>query len=151
MVLDFDPHSQSPIELLHTILLGPLKYCVRVTLKELSKSAKLVFTCHLESLSTDGLESGARINATYLLRHINSLVGRELKLLAQVGAIALRPLVEQGDMKELEWEAWRCLSEVAVLLYVDEIEEEDKDEYFVSSSYIQFFWIVMASCVLNFC
>ncbi|CAD6892684.1 unnamed protein product [Tilletia laevis] len=74
----FDVHKQSPVEILHTLWLGPVKYlaCATVTLVN-----KDILRTHLEGLDTDGLDCGAIVPAKYLLDHTQSLNGKEFKLL----------------------------------------------------------------------
>jgi len=54
-VYDFDVHQQSPVEVLHSLWLGPAKYLTAATVQLVDAD---VLRTHLESLNTDGLDCG---------------------------------------------------------------------------------------------
>ncbi|KAE8187502.1 hypothetical protein CF336_g6546 [Tilletia laevis] len=86
----FGVHSHSPIEVLHTLWLGPVKYLGLASIKMVDKD---VLRTRLEALNTDGLDCGTSLCAKYLLDHVASLTSKECKLLAQSMPAALPPLV----------------------------------------------------------
>ncbi|CAD6907379.1 unnamed protein product [Tilletia laevis] len=127
--LQFDVHQQMPPEVLHTIILGPLKYLAAITDSTLNDDARDQLQVRLEAVPTDGIECGKTFRASYFLAHLNSLVGRELKALAQVISSAMAPLVEAGSISKHLQHAWLRTAELAKLVWVDSIDRDAMDEY----------------------
>ncbi|KAJ7653590.1 hypothetical protein DFH06DRAFT_1417140 [Mycena polygramma] len=95
----FDPTKDTPVEILHTILLGVVK---------------------LQSTNTNGLSIHA-IRANYIMQYANSLIGRQLKTLSQVNIFHVRGLVS-----EEHFAIWRAVGEFAALMWVPEIHNLDE-------------------------
>ncbi|GAA5874997.1 hypothetical protein JCM1840_007171 [Sporobolomyces johnsonii] len=94
--LFFNVHRQTASDLLHGFPLGPLKYLVKATKAVLSRSSKDKLAVRLEAASTAALGCGSTLNAAYMLRHLDSLNGVEMRLLLQVMACALAPIKDDG-------------------------------------------------------
>ncbi|KAJ7855645.1 hypothetical protein B0H14DRAFT_3085413 [Mycena olivaceomarginata] len=98
----FDPTKDTPSELLHTILLGIIKYIWHVSHTSWSLKQK----------------------QTYSMR-LHSLIGRQFKTIAQVNIFHIRDLVTEDQFK-----AWRASGELSALLWFHEIcnlEEYQQD------------------------
>ncbi|KAJ7859305.1 hypothetical protein B0H14DRAFT_3084960 [Mycena olivaceomarginata] len=76
--------KDTPIELLHTILLGIIKYVWHVR--------KQTYSMRLQSTNTDGLSVHA-IRASYIMQYAGSLIGRQFKTIAQVNIFHIRDLL----------------------------------------------------------
>ena len=91
-------------------------------------------TAVLLSAPTDGIdEAGTTFNARHWIRHSGQLVGRELRQLLQVAAVALRPLVEAKVLSEECWQVWSALGTFGRLLFQPSVAEADVEAYQVRS------------------
>ncbi|KAF8582253.1 hypothetical protein K439DRAFT_1647660 [Ramaria rubella] len=78
-----DPHHDTPVEILHTILLGIIKYVwhnLHTTMKEKDRPK---FVTRLQSSDIRGL-SIPPIRAAYMTQYRNALIGKHFKMLMQV-------------------------------------------------------------------
>jgi hypothetical protein len=128
----FDVHRDTPTEILHTVLLGVVKYYWAQTiwyLKNRSKSMTL-FQTRLASTSWKGLNAPST-NAEYICQYNGSLIGKHFKSLAQVMPFLIYDLVPQDVLR-----AWNIMGALIVLLWHTEIA--DVEDYLVSSKTTSF-------------
>ncbi|KAJ7433313.1 hypothetical protein B0H11DRAFT_2165040 [Mycena galericulata] len=116
----FDPAKDTPIELLHTILLGVIKYIWHVTHTPWAPEEKQTYAIRLQSTNTDGLSIHA-IRSAYIMQYAGSLIGRQFKTITQANIFHVRGLV--SDQK---FRAWRAAGELAALLWFPEIRNLDE-------------------------
>ncbi|EIW59026.1 uncharacterized protein TRAVEDRAFT_93301, partial [Trametes versicolor FP-101664 SS1] len=114
---DFDPHSDTPVEILHVILLGFVKYLWRDTVSRLKDPAKNVLIARLSSFDVTGLGVAPLLGGT-LVNYAKSLVGRDFRLIAQVAPFVLHDL--PGIPEELH-KVWIALSRLIPLVWQPEI------------------------------
>ncbi|KAK4691174.1 hypothetical protein P7C70_g9407, partial [Phenoliferia sp. Uapishka_3] len=67
--------------------------------------------------------------------HRDSLVGKELRLLSQVGALAFAPLVRDGFMSAEMLDIWRGIGDLGGLLYVQGIPQAGIEDYTLNLKY----------------
>ncbi|KAG2145797.1 hypothetical protein DEU56DRAFT_708851, partial [Suillus clintonianus] len=105
-------HMDTPTEILHTILLGIVKYFWGQTVFLLDK-AKLMgmFQIRLESVDTDGLNAPC-LNADYVCHYKGSLIGKHFKSLAQVMPFLIYDLIPSTVLN-----AWTVIGELVVLVW----------------------------------
>ncbi|KAH8978821.1 hypothetical protein EDB86DRAFT_2815391 [Lactarius hatsudake] len=118
----FNIHLDTPTEILHTVLLGVVKYYWAQTiwyLKSRSKSLSL-FRTRLASASWRGLNAPST-NAEYICQYHNSLIGKHFKSLAQVMPFLIYGLVSQDLLR-----AWNIIGALIVLLWHTEIEDLER-------------------------
>lgn len=121
---DVDPTQDTPIDILHTFLLGVVKYVWWRLHTAWSLSQKELFAARLESLSKDAL-GGNPMPAKYILRYPNSLIGKHFKTLVQTWAFALDGLADMQMMKLAQ-----ASSELGFMLWIHTID--NMDTYLVS-------------------
>ena len=121
-----DIHKDTPTEILHTILLGVVKYFWGQTAFILDKANSLgTFQTRLESINKDGLNSPT-LGADYIVRYKGGLIGRHFKSLAQVMPYLIYDLVLDTVL-----EGWLAIGRLVVLLWHTSIE--DMECYLVST------------------
>ncbi|KLO09372.1 hypothetical protein SCHPADRAFT_893177 [Schizopora paradoxa] len=117
----FDPHLDTPVELLHTILLGVNKYAWHMShtpWKNL-KDKQSQFVVRLQSIDIKGLNIPP-IQAKYIMNYAGSLIGRQFKALIQTASFVLYDLVPP-----LVFELWKALGALSHVLWYPEIDDMD--------------------------
>ncbi|KAJ7460180.1 hypothetical protein FB451DRAFT_1045417, partial [Mycena latifolia] len=113
-----DMHKDTPTEILHTILLGVVKYYWGQTVWLLEKGKDFaLFQTRLNSILADGLNI-PKIQADYMCQYKGGLIGKHFKTLSQIMAFAVEGLVPADVL-----EAWLILGRLTVLLWHTEIED----------------------------
>ncbi|KAG1749584.1 hypothetical protein EDD22DRAFT_958012 [Suillus occidentalis] len=115
-----DIHMDTPTEILHTILLGVVKYFWGQTVFLLEKAKLLnVFQYRLESIDKDRLNAPC-LNADYICHYKGGLIGKHFKSLAQVMPFIIHDLVPQTVL-----DAWTVIGELVVLIWHTEIVDTE--------------------------
>ncbi|KAG1723094.1 hypothetical protein EDB19DRAFT_1898115 [Suillus lakei] len=111
-------HMDTPTEILHTILLGIVKYFWGQTVFLLDKAKLMgIFQIHLKSVDTDGLNAPC-LNADYVCHYKGSLIGKHFKSLAQV-----MPFLIYDHILSTVLNAWTMIGELVVLVWHTNIQE----------------------------
>ena len=97
----------TPVETLHTVLLGPYKYLLRSLMGRLSTKQKNEIQARVANFDFCGIDYKLTYN---LCRHFRSFIGRDFKALAQVALYLLTPY-----MTSVEEKVWLSLSKVSGL------------------------------------
>ncbi|KAF8158144.1 hypothetical protein B0H34DRAFT_782741 [Crassisporium funariophilum] len=109
-----DISQDTPTEILHTILLGVVKYFWGQTVFVLERDKQFdLFQAHLNSIVEGGLNV-PEITANYMCHYCGGLIGKHFKTLAQVMAFT--------DILN----AWLILGRLIVLLWHTEIKDIDQ-------------------------
>lgn len=119
----FDPHRDTPVEILHVILLGFVKYYWRDAMTRLSDEQKKILTYRLSSLDVSALRISPLAGET-LVKYARSLTGRDFRIIAQVAPFVLYDLFPKHI-----FDAWLGLSALVPLVWQPVIE--DLDSYLV--------------------
>ncbi|KAJ6616937.1 hypothetical protein B0H10DRAFT_1798409, partial [Mycena sp. CBHHK59/15] len=116
-ITNFDPHQDTPVEILHVILLGFVKYFWRDAVARLKKKEeKEMLIARLSSFNVSGLGISPLSGHT-LVNYSGSLTGRDFRAIAQAA-----PFVLQGLLPEEKIHAWAALSAVVTLVWQPHIK-----------------------------
>ncbi|KAG2126284.1 hypothetical protein DEU56DRAFT_743067 [Suillus clintonianus] len=114
-----DPHADTPVEILHTVLLGFVKYLWRDVVSVRIGKDKLkreLLETRLSSVDVSGLGLSHLAGHT-LVQYAGSLVGRDFRAIAQVAPFVLHDLVPTEC-----YDTWVALSNLIPLIWQPEIE-----------------------------
>lgn len=120
-----DPHRDTPVEILHTWLLGNNKYLWHDTNKAWDKKKDKIFAIQLESSLIDGLTIPPP-RAYYLVQYKNSLIGKHFCILQQLGVFHVHSLCSDSVFN-----LWKATGELGALIWYSEIA--NLEEYLVSN------------------
>lgn len=119
-----DPHSDTPVEILHVILLGFVKYfwrdVVQNQVKKNSAQRELLIT-RLESVDVAGIPGVSKLAGKTLVDYAGSLTGRDFRAIAQVAPFVLYDLVPPAC-----YHAWVSLSNLIPLIWQPIIPDIEK-------------------------
>ncbi|RDX40490.1 hypothetical protein OH76DRAFT_1459488 [Lentinus brumalis] len=118
-IKDLDPHKDTPVEILHVILLGFVKYFWRDAVGRLKDPAKKILIARLSSFDVSGLKI-APLSGSTLVNYAGSLVGRDFRALAQVAPFVLHDL---PGIPEEHIKAWVALSHIIPMVWQPEIRD----------------------------
>lgn len=96
----------TPVESLHTILLGPYKYLLQSTIPKLSPRQKEEVLARIRAFDCSGFRVKMLGN---VIRHHQSFVGRDYKGWAQMALFIIYPYLTEGDKK-----VWLYLTKVGL-------------------------------------
>lgn len=120
-------HMDTPTEILHTILLGVVKYFWAQTIHLIEKAKLLdLFQSRLDSIERDALNA-PNLSTDYVCRYKGALIGKHFKSLAQVMPFIIHDMVPQTVI-----DGWTTIGELVVLVWHTAIE--DLEVYLVRSS-----------------
>ncbi|RPD56808.1 hypothetical protein L226DRAFT_513548 [Lentinus tigrinus ALCF2SS1-7] len=116
-IKDLDPHQDTPVEILHVVLLGFLKYFWRDAVARLSDGQKKLLKTRLSSLDVSGL-GFAPLSGETLVTYAGSLTGRDFRAISQVAPFVLYDLVPK-----VCYASWVALSALVPLIWQPEIDD----------------------------
>jgi hypothetical protein len=119
-----DPTQDTPLEPLHVILLGIVRYGWHMSTKDMTKEQLELFRLDLEALNTDGL-SIPPLQAAYLIRYRSSLIGRQYKQLVPTVPLCIGKYVTAPYLT-----LWKAIGVLCALFWYTEIK--NLDDYTVS-------------------
>jgi hypothetical protein len=113
-----DIHRDTPTEILHTVLLGVVKYFWGQSVFVLDKAKKLMeFERRLASANIAGLNL-PQIDAQYMRQHRGSLIGKHFKAIVQLMNFLCYDLLPEPVQ-----EAWFLLGRLCSLLWYTSIDD----------------------------
>ncbi|KAG8694662.1 hypothetical protein FRC09_009706 [Ceratobasidium sp. 395] len=117
---DLDANQDTPVEILHVILLGLVKYFWRDAVSRPSPEGKEILKARLNSLDVSGLGLSP-LRGTTLVQYAGLLTGRNFRVILQTGALVLYGLVPPEV-----YNTWLALSRLGPLAFQQEINDIDK-------------------------
>jgi len=127
-IVGLDPHQDTPVEILHVILLGFVKYLWRdLVQNQLNNkdNKKALLATRLSSFNVSRLGISPLAGQT-LVQYSGSLTGHDFRALAQAAPFVIYDLVSKDHL-----DTWVALSKLIPLIWQPEIE--DIDAHCVSS------------------
>ncbi|KAG8781669.1 hypothetical protein FRC12_021639 [Ceratobasidium sp. 428] len=113
-----DIHRDTPTEILHTVLLGVVKYYWGQSVFVLEKAKKIsVLECRLASANTAGLNL-PKLSASYMCQYRGSLIGKHFKAIVQLMPFLCYDVLPAGLLT-----AWLLLGRLTSLLWYTEIHD----------------------------
>ncbi|KAJ3737709.1 hypothetical protein DFJ43DRAFT_1128788 [Lentinula guzmanii] len=82
-ITGLDPSQDTPVEILHTVLLGIVKYIWYMTHSAMSEKDLELLAIRLQSTDIDGL-TVPPLRAAYMIQYRNNLIGKHFKTLMQI-------------------------------------------------------------------
>lgn len=117
-----DPHQDTPVEILHVILLGFIKYLWRDLIQNQLKTndvKKTLLKTRLNSFDVSGLGISPLAGHT-LVQYSGSLTGRDFRVIAQVAPFVVYDLVSSDCLA-----TWVALSKLIPLIWQPSIKDID--------------------------
>ncbi|THU78513.1 hypothetical protein K435DRAFT_876542 [Dendrothele bispora CBS 962.96] len=116
-IAGLDPTQDTPVEILHTILLGIVKYVWHMFHSKLSDDEQTIFVTRLQSTDTDGLTIPP-LRASYMMQYRNGLIGKHFKALIQTMAFHVHDLTTPAEFQVI-----KAVGELGAVLWVPEIND----------------------------
>ncbi|KAJ3859492.1 hypothetical protein EV359DRAFT_75589 [Lentinula novae-zelandiae] len=116
-IADLDPTQDTPVEILHTILLGVVKYVWHMFHTSLSIDQKNLFVVRLQSTDLDGL-TVPPLRAAYMMQYNNNLIGKHFKTLMQTMAFHVHNMVTPAQFQLI-----KSVGELGAMLWIHEIND----------------------------
>ncbi|KIY42804.1 hypothetical protein FISHEDRAFT_50054, partial [Fistulina hepatica ATCC 64428] len=113
---DFDASSDTPVETLHVILLGFVKYFWRDTVSRQDEGGKRRLKARIDSFDVAGLGVD-QPRGTTLVKYAGSLTGRDFRVILQIAPFILY------DLSPIIYEAWQALGHLGALVFRPVIHE----------------------------
>ncbi|KAG8725629.1 hypothetical protein FRC09_000016 [Ceratobasidium sp. 395] len=107
--------QDTPVEILHVVLLGVTKYFWRDAVSRLGSAQRATLTARLNSVDIRGLGI-SRIRGKTLVQYAKSLVGSDFRIILQVAPAVLYNLLEPQI-----YSMWTALCQLAPLVFQPEI------------------------------
>ncbi|KAJ3714464.1 hypothetical protein C8R42DRAFT_726467 [Lentinula raphanica] len=123
-----DPHSDTPVEILHVVLLGFIKYLWRDVIENQIKKnpeKKAELAACLSCINVDGLGLDSSLPGKTLVDYYGSLTGSDFRKISQVAPFVLKDFVSKDC-----FETWIALSKLVPLIWQPEIK--DLESYIVT-------------------
>ncbi|KAK0430360.1 hypothetical protein EV421DRAFT_1893571 [Armillaria borealis] len=115
-----DPSQDTPVEILHTILLGIIKYIWHMLHTSMTDAQQDLFAVRLQATDIDGL-TVPPIRAVYMMQYQNNLISKHFKTLMQTMAFHVHDIVTPAQFNLV-----KAAGALGALLWVHEIENMDE-------------------------
>jgi hypothetical protein len=110
-----DPSQDTPVEILHTILLGIVKYLWHNLHTSWSEAQQNLFVIRLQSSDIDGL-TVPPIRASYMMQYRNGLIGKHFKTLMQTMVFHVHDIVSPDQFTLI-----KAIGSLGALLWIPKL------------------------------
>ncbi|KAJ3780374.1 hypothetical protein GGU10DRAFT_397813 [Lentinula aff. detonsa] len=121
-ITGLDPSQDTPVEILHTVLLGIVKYVWYMSHSVMPEKDLELLAIRLQSTDTDGLTVPA-IQAAYMVQYRNNLIGKHFKTLMQILPFHVHNFAKLGPV---HFRLIRSVGMLGPLLWTPEIKDLDQ-------------------------
>ncbi|KAJ3727978.1 hypothetical protein C8R42DRAFT_755961 [Lentinula raphanica] len=121
-ITGLDPSQDTPVEILHTVLLGIVKYVWAMTHTAMSEKELELLAIRLQSTDLDGL-TVPPLRAAYMIQYRNNLIGKHFKTLMQILPFHIHNFTK---LDSAHFTLIRSVGALAALLWVPEINNMDQ-------------------------
>ncbi|KAJ3809763.1 hypothetical protein EV368DRAFT_89490 [Lentinula lateritia] len=118
-----DPHADTPVEILHVVLLGFVKYLWRDVIDNQIKKnpeKKRELAARLSSFDVEGLGLDSKLAGDTLVNYAGSLTGSDFRKICQAAPFVLKDFVSNEC-----YQTWLTLSKLVPLIWQPIIEDLD--------------------------
>ncbi|KAJ3859039.1 hypothetical protein EV359DRAFT_75733 [Lentinula novae-zelandiae] len=115
--VDLDASQDTPVENLHTYLLGHEKYAWHSMHTSWNDATQALFTVCLQGTDITGL-TVPPIRSAYMMQYRNGLIGKHFKTLMQTAVFHVQDIVSQSQFTLI-----KALGELGALLWIAEIDD----------------------------
>ncbi|KAJ7348328.1 hypothetical protein DFH08DRAFT_1000016 [Mycena albidolilacea] len=112
----FDANRDTPVEILHVVLLDVVKYWWRDAVSRQNSKGKEELKARLSSVDVAGLNTPPIRGNTYV-QYAGSVVGRDFRVILQVALVVL-----YGVIPQTHYDGWVTLCNLAPLMFLPVIE-----------------------------
>ncbi|KIK62529.1 hypothetical protein GYMLUDRAFT_242689 [Collybiopsis luxurians FD-317 M1] len=117
-ITGLDPSQDTPVEILHTILLGIMKYIWYISHTSMSEKDLELLAIRLQSTDVDGL-TVPPLHAAYMVQYRNNLIGKHFKTLMQILPFHVHNFIKLGSA---HFHLIQSVGALGPLLWAPEIE-----------------------------
>jgi hypothetical protein len=120
-IAGLDPSQDTPVELLHTVLLGVMKYIWHhMNTTRWSDGDRQLLAIRLQSTDLSGL-TVPPLRAGYMMQYKNNLIGKHFKMIMQILAFHVH-----GISTDEEFALILAAGDLGALLWIPEIDDMEK-------------------------
>ncbi|EJD41826.1 hypothetical protein AURDEDRAFT_37812, partial [Auricularia subglabra TFB-10046 SS5] len=112
-----DPNIDTPVEILHTVLLGIVKYAWYGFHSGWKPGAAETFVARLQATDMTGLSS-MPLRASYIVQYKNNLIGKHFKTIMQTLTFHARNITS-----EEHFHLFKCIGALGAALWIAEIDD----------------------------
>ncbi|KAJ3994246.1 hypothetical protein F5050DRAFT_1800809 [Lentinula boryana] len=118
-ITGLDPSQDTPVEILHTVLLGIMKYIWYMSHTAMTDKELELLAVRLQSTDTDGL-TVPPLRAAYMIQYCNNLIGKHFKTLMQILPFHVHSFLKLGLT---HFKLVQMVGALGPLLWTSEIDE----------------------------
>ncbi|KAI5888159.1 uncharacterized protein SCHCODRAFT_02691594 [Schizophyllum commune H4-8] len=124
-IAGLDPSQDTPVEILHTVLLGVVKYAWYMMHTSWKEDERNLFVARLQSTDLGGL-SIPSIRAGYMMQYRNNLIGKDFKTIMQTAPFHVHGISEATSKHADRFPMLKAIGELGALLWAHTIDDMDQ-------------------------